>query len=219
MPTLIVTRSAVVQRMIRLLEGEFRIGRGPSNHLVLAADTVSKAHAILTRHGNFVTLHDLRSTNGTLVNGEDVSVRPLLDNDIIQICDFEMLFISRDLLSGEVIPDPPPEPIVESVDTESAPLEPVVGVDAGGHRIGGSRGARWVGNGVAFTLPAQGREIDALITDDALASHFGAYVHASDGASRAVSAYEENHVAINVAAWSRYDATHREPIVVRASDF
>ncbi len=49
------------------------------------------------------------------------------------------------------------------------------------------RGARWVGNGVAFTLPAQGREIEALITDDALASHFGAYVHASDGASRAVS--------------------------------
>ena len=63
----------------------------------------------------------------------------------------------------------------------------VVRFDASGHRIGGSRGARWVGNGVAFTPPAQGREIEALITDDALASHFGAYVHASDGASRAVS--------------------------------
>jgi hypothetical protein len=98
-------------------------------------------------------------------------------------------------------------------------LEPVVGVDASGHRIGGTRGARWVGNGVAFTLPAQGREIAALITDDALALHFGAYVHAADGGSRAVTAYEENHVAINVAAWSRYDATHREPIVVRSSDF
>ena len=219
MPTLIVMRNAVVRRMIRLLEGEFRIGRGPSNHLVLATATVSKAHAILKRHGHFVTLQDLHSTNGTLVNGDDVSVRPLLDNDIIQVCGFEMLFIGSDLLSGEVIPDPPPEPIVEAVDTEPAPLEPVVGFDASGHRIGGSRGARWVGNGVAFTLPAQGREIEALITDDALASHFGAYVHASDGASRAVSAYEENYVAINVAAWSRYDATHREPIVVKSSNF
>jgi hypothetical protein len=219
MPTLIVTRNAVVRRMVRLLEGEFRIGRGPSNHLVLASGTVSKAHAVLTRQGHFVTLHDLRSTNGTLVNGDDVSVRALLNNDIVQICDFEMLFIDRDLLSAEVIPDPPPEPIVEAVETDRAPLEPLVGVDASGHRIGGSRGARWVGNGVAFTLPAQGRELDALITDDALASHFGAYVHAADGASRAVSAYEENHVAINVAAWSRYDVTHREPIVLRASDF
>jgi pSer/pThr/pTyr-binding forkhead associated (FHA) protein len=219
MPTLIVTRNAVVRRMVRLLEGEFRIGRGPSNHLVLEASTVSKSHAVLTRQGHFVTLHDLHSTNGTLVNGEDVTVRALLDNDIVQICDFEMLFIDRDLLSAEVIPEPPQEPIAEVVETERAPLEPMVGMDASGNRIGGSRGARWVGNGVAFTLPAQGRELDAMITDDALASHFGAYVHAADGASRAVTAYEENHVAINVAAWSRYDATQREPIVVRASDF
>ncbi|MGJ7506739.1 FHA domain-containing protein [Variovorax sp. GT1P44] len=222
MPTLIVTKNARVRRMVRLLEGEFKIGRGPSNHLVLPAGTVSKAHAVLTAQGHFVTLHDLHSTNGTLVNGDDVSVRALLDNDIIQICDFEMLFLDRDLLSADIIPDPPPEPVVETtetVETEAAPLEPPVGFDASGHRIGGSRGARWVGNGVAFTLPAQGRELDALITDDALASHFGAYVHAADGASRAVSAYEENYVAINVAAWSRYDVTHREPIVVRTSDF
>ncbi len=219
MPTLIVTKNAKVRRMVRLREGEFRIGRGPGNHLVLPAGTVSKAHAILTAVGHFVTLHDLHSTNGTLVNGDDVSVRPLLDNDIIQICDFEMLFIDRELLSAEILPDPPPEPIVEAVETEPAPMELPAGFDASGHRIGGPRGARWVGNGVAFTLPAQGRELDALITDDALASHFGAYVHAADGASRAVSAYEENHVAINVAAWSRYDTTHREPIVVRSSDF
>src|ERR1700733_534050 len=117
MPTLIVTKSAVVRRMVRLLEGEFRIGRGPSNHLVLAAGTVSKAHAVLTAQGHFVTLHDLHSTNGTLVNGDAVSVRALLHGDTIQICDFEMLFIDRDLLSAEVIPDPPPEPVVEMVET------------------------------------------------------------------------------------------------------
>ncbi|MDL9997310.1 FHA domain-containing protein [Variovorax sp. J22P240] len=219
MPTLIVTKNGVSLRIVRLREGEFRIGRSMNNHLVLASATISKAHAVLTRQGRFVTLHDFHSTNGTLVNGDDVSVRPLLDRDIIQICNFEMMFLDRDFASAEVIEDPPPEPVAEPVETERAPLEAAIGLDAGGHRIGGSRGARWVGNGVAFALPAQGREIEALITDDALASHFGAYVHAADGASRAVSAYEENHVAINVAAWSRYDATHREPIVVRSSDF
>jgi hypothetical protein len=223
MPTLIVTKNGVSLRIVRLREGEFRIGRSMSNHLVLANATVSKAHVVLTRQGRFVTLHDLHSTNGTLVNGDDVSVRPLLDRDIIQICNFEMMFLDRDFASAEVIEDPPPEPVAEpvaeSVETERAPLEAAIGVDAGGHRIGGSQGARWVGNGVAFALPAQGREIQALITDDALASHFGAYVHAADGASRAVSAYEENHVAINVAAWSRYDSSHREPIIVKSSDF
>jgi len=219
MPTLIVTKNGVSLRIVRLLEGEFRIGRSMSNHLVLASATVSKVHVVLTRQGRFVTLHDVHSTNGTLVNGDDVSVRPLLDRDIIQICNFEMMFLDRDFASAEVIEDPPSEPVAEPVETERAPLEAAIGVDAGGHRIGGSRGARWVGNGVAFTLPAQGREIQALITDDALASHFGAYVHAADGASRAVSAYEENHVAINVAAWSRYDTTRREPIIVKSSDF
>jgi len=219
MPTLIVTKNGVALRNVRLLEGEFRIGRSMRNHLVLPSTTVSKTHAVLTRLGKFVTLHDLHSTNGTLVNGDDVALRPLLDRDVIQICNYEMMYLDRDIASAEVIEDPQPEPVEQVMETERAPLEPRRDIDASGHRIGGSRGARWVGNGVAFALPAQGREIEALITDDALAAHFGAYVHASDGASRAVSAYEENYVAINVAAWSRYDATRREPIIVRSSDF
>ncbi|MDM0026338.1 DUF1488 family protein [Variovorax saccharolyticus] len=219
MPTLIVTKNGIALRNVRLLEGEFRIGRSKSNHLVFPSATVSKTHVVLTRQGRFVTLHDLHSTNGTLVNGDEVMLRPLLDRDIIQICDYEMMYLDRDFASAEVIEDPPLDPEVEDLETDRAPLEAARDVDANGHRIGGSRGARWVGNGVAFALAAQGREIQALITDDALASHFGASVHAADGASRAVSAYEENHVAINVAAWSRYDATQREPIIVRASDF
>ncbi|MGO4391703.1 DUF1488 family protein [Variovorax sp. M-6] len=219
MPTLIVTKNGVALRNVRLLEGEFRIGRSTSNHLVLASATVSKAHVVLTRHGHFVTLHDLHSTNGTLVNGDEVSVRALLDRDIIQISNFEMMYLDRDFASAEILEDPPPERDLEAFETERASLEPERIVDASGHRVGGSRGAHWVGNGVAFALPVQGREIQALITNDALASQFGAYVHASDGPSRAVSAYEEHYVAINVAAWSRYDATHREPIILRASDF
>lgn len=219
MPTLIVTKNGAALRNVRLLEGEFRIGRSMSNHLVLASATVSKTHVVLTRHGHFVTLHDLHSTNGTLVNGDDVSVRALLDRDIIQISNFEMMYLDRDFASAEILEDPPPERDLQAIETERASLEPERTVNASGHRIGGSRGAHWVGNGVAFALPAQGRKIQALITNDALASHFGAYVHAADGASRAVSAYEENYVAINVAAWSRYDATHREPVILRASDF
>jgi len=220
MPTLLVMRNASVLRTVHLLEGETRIGRASNNHLVFPHGTVSKVHAVLLRHGPFVTLRDLHSTNGTLVNHDAVSVCPLLDGDAIRISDFEMLFLDRDVPGAEVIEAPPQEHIAEAAETVQGPLPtPSVGTDASGRRIGGSHGAEWVGDGVAFSLPAQGREIPALITGDALASHFGAFVHAADGASRAVTAYEENYVAINVAAWSRYDATHREPILVRSSDF
>lgn len=219
MPTLIVMRNADVLRMVRLLEGETRIGRALSNHLVFPHGTVSKAHAVLIRHGQFVTLRDLHSTNGTLVNHDAVSVCPLLDGDTIRVSGFEMLFLDRDVPDAEIIEPPPQELIADPAETVRGLLPtPSIGTDASGRRIGGPRGAEWVGDGVAFALCAQGREIPALVTGEALASHFGAYVHAADGASRAVTAYEENHVAINVAAWSRYDATHREPILVRSSD-
>ncbi|MEJ8814220.1 DUF1488 family protein [Variovorax ureilyticus] len=220
MPTLLLMRNANVLRMVHLLEGETRIGRALNNHLVFPCGTVSKTHAVLVRQGRFVTLRDLHSTNGTLVNHDAVSVCPLLDGDTIRVADFEMLFLDRDIPDAEVIESPPQERVEEAAETMPAPLPtPNVGADSTGRRIGGPRGAEWVGDGVAFTLTAQGREIPALITSDALASHFGAFVHAADGASRAVTAYEENYVAINVAAWSRYDATHREPILVRSSDF
>jgi hypothetical protein len=108
----------------------------------------------------------------------------------------------------------------QAAETAHAALaDPGMGKDASGHRIGGPRGARWVGDGVAFTLLAQGREIEVIVTSDALWSHFGTGLHATDEASRAIMAYEENHVTINVAAWARYGRDRREPVVVRASDF
>jgi hypothetical protein len=219
MPTLILMKDAATLRTVHLPEGETRIGRASGNHLVLASDTVSKSHAVLIRHGHFVTLRDLHSTNGTFVNRDAVSVRPLLDGDTIWISGYEMLYLDRDVPGAERIAAPPEKLVAEPPETAPGPLPmPTTRTDANGHRIGGSRGAVWVGDGVAFTLPVEGREIPALVTSDALSSHFGAFVHAADGAGRAVNAYEENHVAINVAAWSRYIATHREPIFVRSSD-
>ena len=60
MPTLIVTRNGVSLRIVRLREGEFRIGRSTSNHLVLANATVSKTHVVLTRQGRFNSISLLR---------------------------------------------------------------------------------------------------------------------------------------------------------------
>ena len=82
-----------------------------------------------------------------------------------------------------------------------------------------SRRAQSVGEGVAFSLLTRGREVPALITYDALATHFGAYAFGEDGCSRAVDAFEANHVAINVAATYRYETLQQEPVILRARDF
>jgi pSer/pThr/pTyr-binding forkhead associated (FHA) protein len=51
---------------------ELKIGRLPSNDIVLNEPTVSKYHAILRIDQAGVTLTDLNSTNGTFVNGNRV---------------------------------------------------------------------------------------------------------------------------------------------------
>jgi len=51
---------------------ELKIGRLPSNDIVLNEPTVSKYHAILRIDQTGVTLTDLNSTNGTFVNGNRV---------------------------------------------------------------------------------------------------------------------------------------------------
>lgn len=69
------------------------IGRHPSCQVVLENGAVSRHHAqILETHGAYY-LEDLRSRNGTFVNGERVEGRrELLDGDEIRLCDVTLEF-------------------------------------------------------------------------------------------------------------------------------
>ena len=49
--------------------GEQIIGRAEGSEILLEGATVSHNHAVLRLHGGQVTVEDLRSTNGTKVNG------------------------------------------------------------------------------------------------------------------------------------------------------
>lgn len=76
------------------LRGERTIlGRHPRCEVVLDDGAVSRRHAqILESHGSFY-LEDLRSRNGTHLNGQSVRGRTELhDGDEIQICDFRLRF-------------------------------------------------------------------------------------------------------------------------------
>jgi len=61
------------------------LGRGRSAEMMLAEPTLSRAHAAVGYDGGGFFVQDLRSTNGTLVNGERRERAALQDGDEIQI--------------------------------------------------------------------------------------------------------------------------------------
>lgn len=74
------------------LTGEVTIGRG-NVEIVIEDPFVSTRHAKIERQANLFVIEDLGSTNGTLVNGEQLAgLHPLHNGDLIQIGDNEFRF-------------------------------------------------------------------------------------------------------------------------------
>lgn len=66
--------------------GEYYFGRGPECQVRLNSDWVSRQHCRLRVEDGRVTLRDLSSRNGTLLNGALLTAeRPLRDGDQVQI--------------------------------------------------------------------------------------------------------------------------------------
>ncbi len=63
--------------------GETTLGRSPICNIILDNRAVSKVHARLERSTDALLVTDLRSANGTLVNGVAISVASLNDGDIL----------------------------------------------------------------------------------------------------------------------------------------
>jgi serine phosphatase RsbU (regulator of sigma subunit)/pSer/pThr/pTyr-binding forkhead associated (FHA) protein len=79
------------------LHGERMVmGRHPSCHIVLDNAAVSRNHAqILESHGTYY-LEDLRSRNGTLLNGKKISGRAeVKDRDEIRVCEVVLQFFEK----------------------------------------------------------------------------------------------------------------------------
>lgn len=72
-------------RRIALGLGANVVGRGQDADLRLADTGVSRRHVEIRFDGQTATLHDLGSTNGTIVNGHRVQSWQLSDGDVIRI--------------------------------------------------------------------------------------------------------------------------------------
>jgi predicted component of type VI protein secretion system len=71
-------RLRYLQHDLELTEGEFAVGRNASCQLSLDDPLVSRRHALLIVTANAVTVEDLQSRNGVLVNGERIQGRVTL---------------------------------------------------------------------------------------------------------------------------------------------
>jgi hypothetical protein len=70
-----------------------KIGRGKHNDIVIGNDSVSGSHCILSLRNDEWMIADLKSGNGVLVNGKQVSQATLRSNDVIELGDIKMRFL------------------------------------------------------------------------------------------------------------------------------
>ena len=91
------------------LKDDVFIGRdGTRCEVVLEDPAVSELHARIKREEGQFILHDLGSTNGTFVNGEQVYRHPLSDKDRLQLGETQLMFI--EVREKETQATPPAEP-------------------------------------------------------------------------------------------------------------
>jgi pSer/pThr/pTyr-binding forkhead associated (FHA) protein len=83
-------------RSLELTRDSFTIGRKPENDLPIEDHTVSGRHAKIVRVQSVYFLEDLKSTNGTAVNGKPVDRIQLHDADVIAIGQHRLIFQLQD---------------------------------------------------------------------------------------------------------------------------
>lgn len=124
MAVLIGMSSEVKGRIFNVDRDTVAIGRNLTNHIVLDHPTVSGRHCQIVHEGKRFVLSDLNSTNGTRVNGREITECALRPKDLVQIGALEFMFDAEDV---ETEPTPPSIPTHVEVATEPPSLPPTFG--------------------------------------------------------------------------------------------
>jgi pSer/pThr/pTyr-binding forkhead associated (FHA) protein len=84
---LVVVRGKPEGKVIPLGGPNFKIGRGETCHLRPSSELVSREHAEFTISGDVISVRDMGSRNGTLVNGKALTSEAvdLKDRDLVQV--------------------------------------------------------------------------------------------------------------------------------------
>ena len=91
MPYLDAITGPAMGRRYPLENSQYVMGRHPECDIVLESGSVSRQHAKISKNGPSFVLEDLKSRNGTFVNGRLINeTTKLLEGDTIRICDIEL---------------------------------------------------------------------------------------------------------------------------------
>jgi Protein of unknown function (DUF3662)/FHA domain len=90
--SLVLVQGGQPIRTYPLRAAEQSIGRAEQSDIPLADPGVSRSHARVVREGDDFIVEDLRSTNGTEVNGQPVRRRRLANGDMIKLASSTLQF-------------------------------------------------------------------------------------------------------------------------------
>lgn len=94
---IVVLKGTEVGNKVLLNKDEITIGRAKNADLCLTKGDVSRTHAVIQRINELeFLLLDKDSTNGTLVNAQEIKSKLLKDQDIISIGDCQLKFLASD---------------------------------------------------------------------------------------------------------------------------
>jgi phosphoserine phosphatase RsbU/P len=93
MPQLLARNGPEAGRRYDLREGRYILGRHPECQILIDVGAVSRQHCVVSVEGNACYAEDLKSRNGTFVNGFQLANKHrLMEGDVIQICEVDFQF-------------------------------------------------------------------------------------------------------------------------------
>jgi hypothetical protein len=95
MAKLILSMDGLVLKEFALTKERTTIGRKPHNDIQIDNLAVSGEHAVIVTILNDSFLEDLGSTNGTLVNGQQVKKHFLQNNDVVELGKYKLKYIGE----------------------------------------------------------------------------------------------------------------------------
>src|SRR3954464_10331932 len=96
MPQLIASVEGVEIKHVYLQKDRTTLGRAPDNDIVFDNMVVSGHHCVFELKGLAdVFIEDLRSTNGTYINGKMVKRQKLVDGETIAIGNFRVRYLAE----------------------------------------------------------------------------------------------------------------------------
>lgn len=104
MPKLILSVDGVVMQQVQLTKSLTAIGRRPQNDIVLDNLSVSGEHALVHFIAGEVSVEDLKSTNGTYINGKPVQKQVVQSGEVMEMGKYKLKLVS------EKVPPKPASP-------------------------------------------------------------------------------------------------------------